>query len=402
MTAINDYLHKYQNAVQEGRSLMREWEGKEMPTDISTRIDKFFSEAEEMKAKADELHARNERASRLERDLMQPEGKMRFATEASNSNQGQSTGDYAKAFDAYIRKKSGHPAQVKSLSSRIDTDGGIWVTEEFRNQLIQKQRNLLYFLQLATVIDTTAGSVSFPTFDYDATVSKVAENGQIPEESFTNLFGKTAFTPHKKARIFRCPNELIEDSIFDITGFLTDHFAIRFNEQMEQDFVSGTGSEEPLGILHTTLNQQDIAGSTTAIVAEDLIDVTYGLKKQYRSSPSCGWMLHRNVIKKIRKLKDSNGQFLWQPSLQVGQPETILGFPIVESEYFTDAVAGADGDAMAIFGDWKYYWVVRRTDMSVQVLNEKYADYDQTGYRMRTRYDGAPVHKDAFYRLNRN
>ncbi len=299
-------------------------------------------------------------------------------------------------------------AEFKDLSTLTDTEGGAIVDQDFRAQLIVKLRNQVMIRQKATVIATVAGQIGFPVFDpadtdTDAPIS--TPNAAASVSNPTNLFGKTAFTPHKRMRIFKVPRELLEDAILDVTSLLTNYFAMRFGEIDENDFLNGSGVTRPLGILQANgIPAANIAGSTTAIVPEDFIDLIYAMRAVYRRNGS--WMLHRKVIAALRKFRTNvggagTGGFIWQPSLVAGQPDMIMGYPVMESEFMPDSYAGASGDPMALFGDFSWYWIIDRTDLMVLRLNELYAANDQIGVLLRRRTDGAPVMAEAFIRLNR-
>ena len=133
----------------------------------------------------------------------------------------------------------------------------------------------------------------------------------------------------------------------------------------------------------------------TAIKADTLIDVKYALKGQYHARAR--WMLHRLILAEIRKLKDDNGQYLWQPGIAGGVPDRILEMPYTLSEYAPSTLAA--GKYVAILGDYRYYWIADALDMQIQRLVELYARSNQTGFIGRLETDGMPVLEEAFVRL---
>ena len=289
------------------------------------------------------------------------------------------------------------PEEVKELSSSADPEGGYLVPEEMRNKLIEKLNAAVGIRSRATVISTSSQSVGFPTFDYDGDASWTAENEQIGEESFSDLLGKQTFTPYKLARIFRVPQELAEDAIFDVEQFLLNHFARRFGEIEENVFLNGDGVNKPFGLLNNpNMNTEKTGGTTvSSLAADNILNVVYAIRPVYRSNAV--FVTHTDSLKATRKLKDGNGQYIWQPGLQAGQPQTLAGYPVLESEYFPTPTA--DGAAF-LFGDLSYFWIVDRTDYSMQRLTEKYAEYDQIGYKLKKRVDAAPVLGEPFAVLN--
>jgi len=319
--------------------------------------------------------------------------------------------EFRRAFEAYVRfgERSLTLEERKALSSLTDAEGGFLVTEEFRVEVIRKLRNLLYIRQHATVIQTSAGAVAFPTLepaDTQTAPPQVVQNAPIPQAQLSNLFGKIQFVPHKRAVIIPIPLELVEDAVVDVGALLTDFFALRFAEIEENDFINGTGVNQPLGLVTApNLPSISIAGTTTNMVPEDLIKTVYAMRAVYRRDAA--WLMHRLVVQAVRLFRTNiggagTGSFIFQPSFQAGQPPTLLGFPLLESEFMPNPYTGAAGTPMGLFANLKFYWIVDRIDLMVQRLNELYAGNDQVGFRMRKRYDGAPVLADPFQFLTRN
>ena len=134
-------------------------------------------------------------------------------------------------------------------------------------------------------------------------------------------------------------------------------------------------------------------GVTTAaadkITADEIIDLIYSLKVPYRQNAR--FYMNDQTVKVIRKLKDGNGQYLWQPAMAEGMPSTLLGFPVESTQAPT-----ISAEALVIaFGDLDYYWIADRTDMDIRRLNELYADYGQVGFRGSRRVDGKVVQAEA-------
>lgn len=394
MAKAQEYISKAQQIWHQAKTIMDAYEGKEMPKEKDIEVEKMFNEIEDLQRKSDN-EIREEKTSKF---FTEPQRNHPIGSE----NEKAKKESHQKAFKSYLRlgKVGMEPEERKLLSSLSDPEGGVLVTEDFRTELIRKRRDLVQIRQFATVIETSRGSVGFPVFDFDGSAEWTAESTQITEEDVTNAFGKTNFVPHKLARIFRVPIELAEDSAINIESLMTDHFSMRFGEIEENAFINGDGVGKPLGLLESGLNTFSATGVGGTFQADDLFDIVYNIRAVYRQNAS--WMMHRNAIRRIRKFKDSQGQYLWQPSIQAGEPATILGFPLIESEFFPDNVdAGSAGNPLTLFGDLSFYWIVERIDMSVQRLIEKYAEFDQIGFKMRMRADGSPVKKDPFQVLVR-
>lgn len=297
----------------------------------------------------------------------------------------------------------------KALSKLSLPEGGFLLTEEMRAGFIERLRNVTQMRALATGVSTNAASMSARIFDYDADapVRKpvLGSTNKVSKEDVKNAFGKTRFVPHQRSRIFLVPRELLEDGDSNAETILTQHFSRRFGELQEDDFVNGNGIERPLGIdVAGGISTVNSSASGAAVHPNDVWDVVYGIKAQYRNSASCAWLMNRATVKLFRKLRDESGgagtgNFLWQPGLQPGQPASLGGFRLVETEYL--AAASATGKTHAIFGDFSYYWIVDRRTLEVRRLEELYAEENAIGVQFIMHTDGAPVLAESFLKLLR-
>lgn len=297
--------------------------------------------------------------------------------------------------------------EVKAISSRADDDGGYVIAEEFRAELITELDKITKMRAMVRVIPINVAKIGFPTISYAPSTPTAREGQSISVVDVTNWLGKTTFEPHKRGVIFKIPKEWLADAVINGEQVLIEEFATAFREQEETDLLSGTGKEMPLGILKVTLNQYDSGGATNATKPEDFVKAPTQIPEQYRANGR--FLLHRETLEQAMLFRadaaaaaDKAGQFLWIPSMGMGMPATLAGFPYTESEFFPKPSAGADGDAHFIFGDFKNYWLVERLGLTVERLMELYAEKDQIGVKMTRRQDGAPVRKTPFVRCNRN
>lgn len=389
---------KAQETWHQAKSLMDDYEGKEMPKDVEEKLDRLFADVDLYQKKAE----REIKSKQNDDYFNNPVHKHPLAELTPEEMEKKGKREHQDLFRTYYRKgKSAiEPEHRKTLSSLSDPEGGFLVPEDFRAELIRKRRDLVQIRQVATVLETNSASVGFPVFDYDGDAEWTAESAQIAEDDVMNAFGKQTFVPHKLARILRIPMELLEDAVINVESLMSSHFAQRFAEIEENAFIQGDGVNKPLGLLEAGLPETDATGGGGTFVADDLFDTVYNIRAVYRNNAQ--WLMHRNGVRKVRKFKDSDGQYLWQPALTAGQPATLLSYPIYESEFFPDNVdSGSAGDPLAVFGDHSWYWIVDRVGMSVQRLTERYAEYDQVGLKMRMRTDGSPVKSDPFQVLVR-
>ncbi len=290
--------------------------------------------------------------------------------------------EYRQAFETYVRYgRSGvGPDELRVLQVGVDGDGGYLVPDEFRRQLVEALEEQNVIRRVATVIQTGSGNLQVPVVVDRGTASWIGENAAYPEADAQ--FSQFVLGAHKLARITRVSEELLNDSAFDIAAFLRDAFARSFGDAEEAAFVNGDGAGKPRGIL---LDAQvgKTAASASAIAADELLDLYHSLRPPYRARAS--WLMHDSTALAIRKLKDQQGQFIWQPGLQADQPDRLLGRPVLISRYMPEIGAGSK---VIAFGDLSYYWIADRQSIGIQRLVELYAANGQVGFRMFTRLDG--------------
>ena len=229
-----------------------------------------------------------------------------------------------------------------------------------------------------------------PVVATKGTAAWIDEEGAYTESD--DSFGQVSIGAYKLGTMIKVSEELLNDSVFDLEGYISREFARRIGAKEEEAFFTGDGSGKPLGILAASGGAETgiTAASATAITADELIDLFYSLKAPYRRNAV--WVLNDSTIKAIRKLKDSQGQYLWQPSLTAGAPDLLLGKPVRTSAYMP-AIA-ADAKTVA-FGDFSYYWIADRQGRSFKRLNELYAANGQVGFLGSQRVDGKLVLSEA-------
>ena len=215
------------------------------------------------------------------------------------------------------------------------------------------------------------------------TVAKwTAENAAYTESNPT--FDQKSIDAYKLTDLIKISTELLEDSMFELEDYIAKEFAYAFGIAEEQAFCVGTGSGQPTGLFTDKGAEIGVtAASSTAITADEIINLIYSLRAPYRKNAK--FLMNDSTVSALRKLKDSNGQYLWQPSVQAGQPDRLLGYEIYTSPYVPTIAAGAYTIA---FGDFHNYWIADRTGRTVQRLNELYSTTGQVGFVGTERVDG--------------
>ena len=303
---------------------------------------------------------------------------------------GRATDEYRQNFWNMMRSKTPMPTVMNALQIGTDSEGGYLVPDEYERTLVEALEEENIFRQLAKIIQTSSGDRKIPVVATKSTASWIDEEGAYLESD--DSFGQVSIGAYKLGTMIKVSEELLNDSVFDLESYISREFARRIGAKEEEAFFTGDGSGKPLGILAATGGAEIgiTAASATAITADELIDLFYSLKAPYRRNAV--WVLNDSTIKAIRKLKDNQGQYLWQPSLTAGAPDLLLGKPVRTSAYMP-AIA-ADAKTIA-FGDFSYYWIADRQGRSFKRLNELYAATGQVGFLASQRVDGKLILPEA-------
>lgn len=295
--------------------------------------------------------------------------------------------------------------EIRALQADADIYGGFLVAPmQMVMQLIQAVDNLVFIRSMATVFPVTkAESLGAPSLDNQiADPTWTAEIATGTEDS-TMSFGKRELTPHPLAKLIKVSEKLLRVSAMDVESLVINRLAYKFAIVGENAYLNGTGAGQPVGVFAavaagvgiSTGRDVSTGNTATAFTFDGLMEALYSLKAQYH--PKATWIMHRDGIKKARKLKDGDGQYIWQPSVQQGQPDLLLGRPYRMSEYVPNT--WTTGLYVGIIGDFTNYWIADALDMRVQRLNELYAASNQIGFIGRLESDGMPVLEEAFARV---
>ena len=319
--------------------------------------------------------------------------------------------EYGQAFHRYLATGNSRGVQMVGVEERAtadglqadaDTAGGFAIApQQFVNTLITAVDNEVVVRQKATVQRVAnSHSLGAPSLDADP------EDGDWTQELTTvdldtqMEFGKREMRPHELTKGIKVSRKLLNLSTLGVEQIVIGRLTYKLAVTQETAFMTGNGVNRPLGIFTASADgipttQDTTASATTSWTGDNLIDVQYSLKPQYQARGV--WIMHRLGIRNTRKLKDGNGQYLWQPGLQGGQPDTINGRPYIQSEYAPSTFT--TGLYVAAFCDLSQYWIADAEDVSVQRLVELYALTNQIGFIARSATDGMPVLAEAFARL---
>jgi HK97 family phage major capsid protein len=235
---------------------------------------------------------------------------------------------------------------------------------------------------LATVI-TTSGERKI---NVAASMPAAAWIGEGEALTFGDgAFKQVVLDAHKLHVAIKVTEELLYDSAFNLESYITSKFTSALANAEESAFLVGKGGNQPTGIFDETAGGTVASELTAAIKSDDLLDLVYALKRAYRKNAS--FIINDKTLASIRKLKDNNGMYMWQPAYTLGEPDTLLGYKIYTSAY-------APEGAIA-FGDYSYYNIGDRGTRSFAELKELFAGNGMVGFVAKERVDGKLVLPEA-------
>lgn len=306
---------------------------------------------------------------------------------------GRATDEYKRAFWNSMRNKNSYEIQ-NALSIGTDSEGGYLVPDEYEKKLVEALEDEVFFRSLATVIKTSSGDRKIPIVTSKGEAAWIDEGGQFPESD--DSFGQTSIGAHKLATMIKVSDELLNDSVFNIEQYISKEFGRRIGTKEEEAFFIGDGIGKPIGIFNKTGGADiGVTAATTSITFDDVMDLYYSLRAPYRNKAT--WLLNDSTVKAIRKLKDGNGNYIWQPSVREGEPDRILNRPYRTSIYVPELAAG---NRVMAFGDYSYYWIADRQGRSFKRLNELFATTGQVGFLASERVDGKLILSEAVKTLD--
>ena len=264
--------------------------------------------------------------------------------------------------------------------------GGALLPHE--HTLIESLEEQNIFRQFAHKITTSSGDRKIPIVASKGTAKWIDEEAAYPESDDT--FGLLSISAYKLATTIKVSDELLHDSVFDVASYIAKEFARRIGAAEEEAFFTGDGSGKPTGILSESGAEQGVVTAGANITFDEVIDLFYSLRAPYRRNAI--FMMNDSTVRSLRKLKNGSGDYLWQPAVTAGTPDTILGHPVYTSSFMPAIESGAKA---ILFGDMSYYWIADREGRTFQRLNELYAPTGQVGFLSSERVDGKLILPEA-------
>ena len=328
--------------------------------------------------------SRLERQEQMEAELSKPVNKPLTSKPGMGKEPEEKTGRASNAYktamlDAF---RSNFKRVSNVLQEGVDADGGYLVPEEYDHRLIDILTEENIMRNLATKI-TTSGEHKINIAATKPAASWIEEGGALSWGEAT--FDQILLDAHKLHVAIKVTEELLYDNAFGLENYIITQFGKALANAEEDAFLNGDGTGKPLGLFAATGGGQIAGTLTAALKSDDMLDLVGKLKRPYRKNAS--FILNDQTLSALRKLKDNNGAYIWQPSYQAGEPDRLLGYAIHTSAYApTDAIA---------FGDYKYYNIGDRGSRSFSELRELFAGNGMIGYVAKERVDGKLILPEA-------
>lgn len=273
--------------------------------------------------------------------------------------------------------------EVRAMGIGADNLGGYLAPAEFQNQ-IEKAMSAFGGMREAATIRATDSGVDLPMPVVNDTGNRGRRLGEHATVTTTDV---TVGQRVLRAYMYSSDEvlvslQLMQDSATNIEDLLRDLLAERIGRATNLDFTTGAGADSPIGIVTDAVSGVT-AAAQNAVTADELIDLEYSVDRAYR--PRGKWMAHSNTIRDIRKLKDGDGRYLWQPGLQAGQPNVINSYPYIVND---DMPTMATTAKAILFGDLGKYVIRDVRGFTLVRLNERHAENFQVAFIGYSRHDG--------------
>lgn len=384
--------------VAEGRAVLDKAveEKRDMNAEERVKYDKILADGAALKESID----REEKQLALENEMRDLAGK----PGAPSPKQETTEERKVKAFRNFLVGDCS-AAEYRDLVNDTGLKGGfLHPPEQYVTQLLKGLDDLVFIRPFANTIKLIQNdTLGIPTLAQDLSdPTWTTEVAQVDLDTQME-FGKRHLFPKQLSKRVLVSMKLLQTAQIPVDSLVSERMAQRFAITLENAFLNGSGTGEPLGVFTADPNgidtDRDVSDGNTAteITADGLINAKYALKQQYRNRNTVRWAFHREAVREIAKLKDSDGQYIWRPGIVANEPDRLLNIPVDESEFAPNVFTS--GLYVGILADWSYYYIAELQNMEMQRLNELYAETSQVGFIGRGYWDGAPVMPAAFARV---
>lgn len=406
MNELIKLREKQQKLVSDAREKL-----EAITEDVSdTRAQELETEYDKIMAEHDRLESRAQRLEKLkaaEERMDEPVTPLPEEEDRRVDPEREANPEVRDVFRKFLRVGLGELdpeersvlREMRAQSVGTDTAGGFTVPQGFQAEVIKRMQMFGPMLDpgITRQITTDSGNqIDWPTMDDVSNKGALlAENTQDAEQDVT--FAQKQIDAYKyTSKIIRVSEELLQDSGVDIEDILEDAMAERIGRIANEHLTTGTGSGQPNGIV-TASGAGPAAAAAAAIDFDDLIELLHSVDPLYRQDPTVGWQFNDSTLKLLRKIKDTDGNYIWQPAdARSQEPAQILGVQYFINQDMADVGASAKS---VIFGAMNRYLVRRVREFAVRRLVERYADFYQVGFLGFTRFDGELLDVNAVKHL---
>ena len=389
MNKVMELYNKRNKAVADARAFLDSKRGKD--TDVLSAEDEttYAKMEADILALGREIEREN-RLTALDTEMSKPTSaaivgspEMQFMS----GKTGTATDEYKSAMITAIR--SNFRKVSNALEVGNDQNGGYLVPEEYDKRLIDTLSEECIMRKLGTKIKTS-GEHRINLAGTKPAALWIAEGGAL--QFGDAKFDQITLDAHKLHVAVKVTEELLYDNAFNLEGYILDQFGRALANAEEDAFLNGDGNGKPKGLLVGATGGQTAvtAASATAITSDEVLNLVYALKRPYRKNAA--FIANDQTLALLRKLKDSTGQYLWQPSYQAGEPDRLLGYNIHTSAYVPTVAAGKP---VLAFGDYSYYNIGDRGSRSFAELKELYAGNGMVAFLAKERVDGVLLLQEA-------
>ena len=387
MMNLKDLITKRATAWEAAKTFLDAHQGENglMSREDSETYDRMEKEVTDYTREIERLTRQKEIDDELSKPMASPLTE-RPGAGAAPEKTGRASDAYRKA--ALQAMRTGFHQVSDILQEGVDTDGGYLVPEEWDKRLIDVLNEENIMRGLATKLKTS-GEHKINIAATKPTAAWIEEGGEL---QFTDAkFGQKILDAHKLHVAIKITEELLYDNAFNLEAYITTQFGKALANAEEDAFLNGDGTGKPVGLFHETKGGETAITLTgTKIVSDDVLNLIYKLKRPYRQKAS--FIMNDQTLADLRKLKDNNGAYLWQPSYQAGEPDRLCGYGIHTSAFAPTVEAGKP---VMAFGDYSYYNIGDRGSRSFQPLRELFAGNGMIGYVAKERVDGILILPEA-------
>ena len=390
---VNELIQKRKEAFENAKKFAMEHQDENGV--LSAEDKATYENMESEIAKITEAIDRERRAEAMEKELSHPMNAPIVETPQNNAPLDEKPAKPKKvtALAEYKEEvlkalRSRKPIVSNYLQEGIDASGGYLVPEEMDREIVKRLEEENVFRRLARTI-TTSGEYKINIAADKPTEAWIEEGEALVFSDPT--FNQIKLDAHKLSVAVKVTEELLADNAFDLEGYLIEEFARALANAEEDAFLNGVGDNKPHGIFHETDGGMVAVECANAqIKFDDIFNLVYSLKRPYRKKAR--FIMNDQTVAILRKVKDNNGAYIWQPSVQASEPDKILGYPVETSAYCPLAEAG---NPCIAFGDYSYYKIGERGTRSFQELKELYAGNGMIAFVAKERVDGKLALREA-------